>query len=145
MSKFIRVVLIGFGLLASAVFLPGMSLASVGPDAADTVKSDNKPTKSDAKSSWSIAFDNDIFVPGGRDQDYTYGLNAAFAGKGAKHHWLSLHRPLGWIDKSIGLDNRIGQGVELSNIEYGLFGFTPEDITQSEPMTMVTSLPEIIY
>ena len=145
MSKFIRVVLIGFGLLAGAVFLPGVSLASVGQNVADTVKSDNKPTKSDAKSSWSIAFDNDIFVPGGRDQDYTYGLNAAFAGKGAKHHWLSLHRPLGWIDKTIGLHSRIGQGVELNKIEYGLFGFTPEDITQSEPIQDDRPYASLVY
>ena len=145
MNKFVKVTLFSFGLLTGAVFLPGVSLATVGPDAADTVNSDNKPTKPDPKSSWSIAFDNDIFVPGGRDQDYTYGLNAAFAGKGAEDHWLSLHQPLGWIDKSIGLDSRFGQGVEVSKIEYGLFGFTPEDITQAEPLQDDRPYASLVY
>jgi hypothetical protein len=145
MNQFTRVILLSFSLLATAVFLPGVSVASVGQDTVDTVNPDNKPPKTAAKSSWTISHDNDIFVPGGRDQDYTYGINMTFAGKGAKDHWVSLHQPLDWIDKSIGLDSRFGQGVETRKIEYGLFGFTPEDITQKEAIQDDRPYASLVY
>jgi len=90
-----------------------------------------KSTPAGSRSSWALAIDNDIFVPGGRDQDYTYGINFTLAGNQAVNRWASLHKPLGWIDNLIDLDGRIDQGIEASKIEYGLFGFTPEDISQT--------------
>jgi hypothetical protein len=79
--------------------------------------------------SWSIAFDNDIFVPGGRDQDYTYGINLTYAGPQAENLWASLHRSLDWINLKLDFDGIGGPGLGASKIEYGLFGFTPEDIS----------------
>jgi len=90
-----------------------------------------KSTPAGSGSSWALAFDNDILVPGSRDQDYTYGINFTLAGNQAVNQWASLHKPLGWIDNLIGLGGRIDQGIEASKIEYGLFGFTPEDISQT--------------
>ncbi len=90
-----------------------------------------KSTPAGSGSSWALAFDNDILVPGSRDQDYTYGINFTLAGNQAVNRWASLHKPLGWIDNLIDLDGRIDQGIEASKIEYGLFGFTPEDISQT--------------
>jgi len=90
-----------------------------------------KSTPAGSGSSWALAFDNDILVPGSRDQDYTYGINFTLAGNQAVNQWASLHKPLGWIDNLIDLDGRIDQGIEASKIEYGLFGFTPEDISQT--------------
>lgn len=74
--------------------------------------------------SWSATFDNDVLVPGHRDQDYTYGSNVHFSGAKVKNHWLSLHAPLYRFDKALG----IATGHGARRIEYGLFGFTPEDI-----------------
>lgn len=90
-----------------------------------------KSTPAGSGSSWALAIDNDFFVPGARDQDYTYGINFTLAGNQAVNQWASLHKPLGWIDNLIDLDGRIDQGIEASKIEYGLFGFTPEDISQT--------------
>ncbi len=80
-----------------------------------------------AKQSWAIAFDNDVLVPGRRDQDYTYGFNINFAGDKSLSHWLSLHTPISWLDDALGL-----KGQKAHKIEYGLFGFTPEDISASQ-------------
>lgn len=81
--------------------------------------------------SWGFAFDNDILVPGSRDQDYTYGLNVNFAGSQAREHWLSLHKALKTINRTIGF--KTSALVQSAHkIEYGLFGFTPEDIQQAE-------------
>jgi len=80
-------------------------------------------------SSWSIAFDNDILVPGSRDQDYTYGINFTYAGKPAENQWASLHDSLDWINLKLDLEGFAGSGIAASKIEYGMFGFTPEDIS----------------
>ncbi|GBF28622.1 hypothetical protein MnTg03_00182 [bacterium MnTg03] len=90
-----------------------------------------KSTPAGSGSSWALAFDNDTWVPGSRDQDYTYGINFTLAGNQAVNQWASLHKPLGWIDNLIDLDGRVDQGIEARKIEYGLFGFTPEDISQT--------------
>jgi len=82
-------------------------------------------------SSWAIAFDNDILVPGSRDQDYTYGLNITYAGKHARHHWSSLHGSIDWLNLKLGLDDLTGPGIAADKIEFGLYGFTPEDIGQA--------------
>jgi hypothetical protein len=145
MSTFLKVMLLGFGVLAGSFLLAGVSEASVDQNAVGTVEPENKAGETVTKSSWTLSFDNDILVPGGRDQDYTYGLNAAFAGKGAKDHWVSLHRPLAWIDQSIGLDSRFGQSNEVSKIEYGLFGFTPEDISQKEVIPGDRPYASLVY
>lgn len=80
-------------------------------------------------SSWSIAFDNDVLVPGSRDQDYTYGINFTYAGKQAENQWASLHDSLDWINLKLDLEGFTGSGIAASKIEYGMFGFTPEDIS----------------
>ena len=85
----------------------------------------------ETSSSWSIAYENDVFVPGSRDQDYTFGLNITFAGAESENHWASLHNTVDWLNQSMGLDHFIEPGIEASRIEYGVFGFTPEDISLS--------------
>ena len=85
----------------------------------------------DSRTSHSFAFDNDILVPGSRDQDYTYGLNLSFTGVGSEDHWASAHRPLQWINQQTGFSDLDNDSIHSSKIEYGLFGFTPEDISLS--------------
>lgn len=85
------------------------------------------------RTSRSIGFDNDILVPGRRDQDYTYGLSLTFSGKGVEGHLASLHVPLDWLDHHIGLDQQNSDGSESTKIEYGIFGFTPEDLSLATP------------
>jgi hypothetical protein len=87
------------------------------------------PYQEPSKSSWALAFDNDILAPGHRDQDYTYGLNLTYTGHKAKDAWFSLDRPLSVIDRFLGVDNLSGKGINNHSVEAGLFGFTPEDKT----------------
>ena len=92
------------------------------------------PTKAEREagaSSWAFAFDNDILVPGSRDQDYTYGLNITYTGKQAERQWASLHESLDQINLKLDIDGLVDSGIKSNKIEYGLFGFTPEDISQS--------------
>jgi hypothetical protein len=78
---------------------------------------------------WVVAFDNDILVPGHRDQDYTYGISFAQTNADLENASFSLNRPL------IAIDNWIANKHTSINIkqafsrEIGVFGFTPEDIS----------------
>tara|TARA_R110001606_G_scaffold171956_3_gene318046 strand:- start:9541 stop:10791 length:1251 start_codon:yes stop_codon:yes gene_type:complete len=87
-----------------------------------------QPAREPRRDSWSVAFDNDMLVPGSRDQDYTYGLSASYTGAGARDFWFSLDTPLRWLDRLAGLAARSNDGVESHTVEAGLFGFTPEDV-----------------
>ena len=95
--------------------------------------------------SWSFAFDNDVLVPGSRDQDYTYGINLTLAGNQVENQWASLHRPLDWINNHIGLESVIGHNTKASKIEYGLFGFTPEDKTLTAPQQDDRPYASLVY
>lgn len=86
-----------------------------------------KPT-----SSWAFAFDNDLLVPGHRDQDYTYGLNFTQTGESARAAGFSLNKSLVAIDGLIGFNHSSLSTQETFSREIGAFGFTPEDITVSE-------------
>ncbi len=79
--------------------------------------------------SWAIAFDNDILVPGHRDQDYTYGLNFTQTGENVRNAVISLNKPLALIDRWLGFQHHSISTQEAYSREIGLFGFTPEDIT----------------
>ena len=121
------------GILVGALMLAGSAFGYDNGEGRDTDPLARQTPKSDSRTSRSFAFENDILVPGSRDQDYTYGLNLTFSGKGVEDHWLSLHEPLDWLGRKIGLDRRAGNSTQSGKIEYGVFGFTPEDITLAEP------------
>ena len=76
---------------------------------------------------WVVGFDNDILVPGGRDQDYTYGLNVSFIGDKSRNHLLASHGLLGRSDDLFNLFDESRYPIRNSSIEYGVFAFTPED------------------
>jgi hypothetical protein len=78
---------------------------------------------------WALALDNDIFVPGSRDQDYTYGINFTQSGPHIRDAVLSLNTPLQLLDSSLGFPPNDEQTEERYIRELGVFGFTPEDIT----------------
>lgn len=105
----------------------GVAYAMQGENLQSYLVPPEKQQKS--KSSWAFAFDNDILVPGSRDQDYTYGMNITYTGKQADQHWASLHQHLDWINQKLDIDGFVTPGISASRIEYGLFGFTPEDIS----------------
>ncbi|WP_086933035.1 lipid A deacylase LpxR family protein [Agarilytica rhodophyticola] len=97
-----------------------------------------------AKQGWAVAFDNDVLVPGSRDQDYTYGVNVTLAGDKTKDHWASLHQPLSWLDSKFQIKHD-DNALASHKIEYGLFGFTPEDIGQAAPAFDDRPYASLIY
>ncbi len=94
-------------------------------------------------SGWAISFDNDALVPSTRDQDYTYGTSVTIAGKSTRDYLLSLNRPLSWINQWLGIGN--GGKVVGHSIEAGIYGFTPEDKTQSAPLSDDRPYASIVY
>ncbi|WP_231591680.1 lipid A deacylase LpxR family protein [Cellvibrio sp. pealriver] len=98
-----------------------------------------------ATRSWAIAFDNDILVPGHRDQDYTYGLNFTQTGESVRHAAISLNKPLLLIDNWLGFQHGSISTQETYSREIGLFGFTPEDITLEKPNSDDRPYASLIY
>lgn len=103
----------------------------------------DQPTK--PSSSWAFAFDNDVLVPGHRDQDYTYGLNFTQTGKSASTASITLNKPLVAIDNWIGFGRSTLSTQETFSREIGAFGFTPEDITVSEPNPNDRPYASLVY
>lgn len=104
-----------------------------------------EPRREPAKESWSLAFDNDALVPSHRDQDYTYGLSLSYTGRNARDAWYSLNPVLGALDGLFGVDDRAPQRVEGHSVEFGLFGFTPEDKAASTPVYDDRPYASLIY
>lgn len=74
---------------------------------------------------WAASFDNDFLVPGGRDQDYTYGFSVIRTSSKLDDHIAT--KPIGFIDGLFKLDQPSRHGIEV-----GLYGFTPEDIERKD-------------
>ena len=103
------------------------------------------PILAEHEGAWSVAFDNDILVPGGRDQDYTFGVNATRYGENTRGYFLSpniLRRP---IDNFLLINDFYSSGWKNHSVEYGLFGFTPEDISISEPNRDDRPFASLVY
>ncbi len=97
----------------------------------ETVVVESGATKKRVYNSWSFAFDNDVLVPGSRDQDYTYGVSATLSSETAPETAWSLDTPLQWIDQHTvfsPIDWEFGGQVRTYSTEIGLYGFTPENI-----------------
>ncbi len=134
MQPFPRLLYSGISTLFAALLLVGSASAYNKGDDQTTLPTGSSSADTGYRSSRSFAIDNDLLVPGARDQDYTYGFNINFAGQGVDDHWASMHSPLEWLDSKLGVNPASGNVIGSSRIEYGLFGFTPEDITVSEPL-----------
>lgn len=137
--------------LVLSVLLASALVSSLDASAALTIEEQwvgNTPpnpnsyrTLIDEASTWSTTFDNDILVPGSRDQDYTYGANITFSGKEAAKHWVSTHKPLAALDNAIGITSEHG----ARRIEYGLIGFTPENISENAVLVNDRPYASLIY
>jgi len=86
-------------------------------------------------SGWALHLDNDLFVAGERDQDYTGGVSLTLSGSRVTGYAFSLDGILSALDKASGI-NRIAQNqrsFSLHAFDTGFALFTPSDITQREP------------
>lgn len=123
-------------------WLQNLSLADEDTHTALNIQ--DRPTRN-ASSSWAFAFDNDLFVPGHRDQDYTYGLNFTQTGEQVRLADFSLNKPLIAVDDFIGFTHSSVSTQETFSREIGAFGFTPEDITLSEANPNDRPYASLIY
>lgn len=78
-----------------------------------------------------FSFDNDILSPTGTDRDYTYGVSVTLAGSGVDDLWAAPSRPLSWLNSAFGLRSKDSRPVQ-SSVEFGAYGFTPDDISGVE-------------
>ena len=105
---------------------------------------DTRDIDTDGVDGWALSMDNDVFVPSSRDQDYTYGASITIAGDATRRYPVSLDTPLTWINQKIGPS---GATVSPARhlVEFGVYGFTPEDITISEADTSDRPYAGIVY
>lgn len=98
--------------------------ALVDEEKRPVISSELKPVKT----SWAIAFDNDLLAPGDRDRDYTYGMNLTYSGTSAEDADISLKTPLRAIDSLLGVDELAVHSRDSYSVETGLYGFTPKEL-----------------
>ena len=79
---------------------------------------------------WSFSFDNDILVPSSRDQDYTYGVSLSTSGEGVRDGFALLHGPLEGLNQVLLHEDT---KANTHGIEFGIYGFTPEDLSVATP------------
>lgn len=101
-------------------------------------------TKSFARSEETLSFvlDNDVLVPGTRDQDYTGGLNISYSSETADNSFLYFKAPLNFADKIVGLKN---EKKNIYSVEAGLYGFTPENTQQAQANQEDRPYASILY
>ncbi|WNO09304.1 lipid A-modifier LpxR family protein [Teredinibacter sp. KSP-S5-2] len=71
---------------------------------------------------WSFSFENDFLVPGGKDQDYTYGFSGSYVGTDLKDNFFTRSRKLG--DELLGIESNL---IQRRSMEVGLYAFTPAE------------------
>lgn len=140
-----------FGITTAKASAPHIKTAeSEWLQIANLIEEEKRPSlhlteKNRAVKSWALAFDNDIFVPGGRDQDYTYGINFTQTNKIADEGLLSLNKPLMVLDDFIGNHHHSISMQQTFSREIGAFGFTPENINIETPNPNDRPYASLIY
>lgn len=116
------------------ILVTGLSHAAVNnavaPDDEKSSRLDlsalTSPVTTTSDGRWYLSFDNDLFAPKNRDQDYTYGINFAYASDSLKG--TPFTRLLADIDKKVGLK----EDREAKTLEFGLYGFTPANVESDQ-------------
>ncbi len=103
----------------------------------------DKSNRERDRTSWAVYLDNDFFVPGGSDRDYTAGLAVTLSGNATRNYLVSPDPLLGYIDRALvrPAANRIG----LHSFEVGLTAFTPENTVASEPLPDDRPYSSLLY
>ncbi len=84
-----------------------------------------------ANSGWSVHIDNDLFLGGERDQDYTGGISLTISGEHVQdYHWSGIDIRE-FLDKHLGFNALVADKVAFSvqAADAGFALFTPSDIT----------------
>lgn len=89
----------------------------------------NSPANAEPEHTLRTVFDNDVLVPGSRDQDYTGGMAVSYSGADVNTSPVYMEALLSGIDHLLG--DR-GGSHNIHTIEVGLYGFTPEETQNTE-------------
>lgn len=83
---------------------------------------------------WAFYLDNDALA--GRDQDFTFGFALTLSGRRAVEYFFSLDKPLKLVDKLVMFEKLYKRkgSFQLHSMEFGLTAFTPDDLTNPEPI-----------
>lgn len=106
-----------------------------GLSASTSIRADDIRRTEPDNTGWSLQFDNDVFVGGNKDQDYTGGFAITLSGNRANHYRWSPNRLRQWADDAIGLEADLMASSEHYSkhaLEWGAALFTPTDITSSD-------------
>jgi hypothetical protein len=135
----------GFALLAVGLLSHLTGHAYDKGEGADSLASPPGVAETPPGSSITFAIDNDLMLPGSRDRDYSYGLNLTYAGRTAENMAPALRHSLDWLDLQLGFETGGESSLSTRKVEFGLFGFTPEDITISEPIPGDRPYASLVY
>lgn len=87
-------------------------------------------------SGWTLRFDNDVFLGGSIDRDYSAGVMLTFRGRRVAESALSLGPARARLDRLSGFKRRYeraGSTTRWHALQIGLLLFTPDDITTNQP------------
>ena len=93
---------------------------------------------------WAVAFENDILAGGSRDKDFTYGLSLTWYGDSSEKYLSPLYLQ-NHLDSFVGFNTEQEGKPGAASLEIGLYGFTPEDISQSETIEDDRPYASLVY
>ncbi|CAA0085271.1 Uncharacterised protein [BD1-7 clade bacterium] len=83
------------------------------------------------RESWTLMIDNDIFTPGTKDADYTFGMAFIVGGLAPSTNWWTLAPIVNSLDTLFGIDDARFAIVSRS-IDFGFFALTPLQTNATE-------------
>jgi len=103
------------------------------------------PAADGGRQVWGISMDNDLFVPlASSDRDFTGGLALTWsAGPGANTNWF-LDGLLAHADRALA-GNAVARPPATTSAEFGLYGFTPDDIEQTQVIANDRPYASLVY
>lgn len=101
------------------------------------------PANVEKKTDWAFYMDNDLFITPSIDRDYTAGLSIVFSGDSAAKHPLSMDAIVGGFDSLSGIN--AGEDLRFHSYEFGITGFTPNNIFTSFPVQDDRPYASLVY
>ncbi len=117
---------------AARLFVALIATAGLG----STVAATEEPLPSEpVDAGWTIYADNDELSPSESDANYTAGFSVSLAGRRARDYPWSLDRPLGRINRWLGVDRPEGSAAARTyhSFGFGMAAFTPITIGDTAP------------
>ncbi|MGB3622801.1 MAG: lipid A deacylase LpxR family protein [Ketobacter sp.] len=97
-------------------------------------------------SAWAISMDNDLFAPTRSDRDFTAGLAVTYTGRKGLKYWSGLDNTLDRLDRfTPWAINRFPESSITPSIEWGTYGFTPDEIDRRDVVKGDRPYASLVY